>query len=201
MEPNTHLHNTWLSLIRKQRKEVAIPLVPFEFLMIDGDIVQYDREKFYDFCEDAGATIRHELEMIGEPVKLDGLEFTKSWHKGNGGFLLQLGINANDDHGIFYYPLSQLVWTHHRNLLRRKSNPHLTSYGYKQLNSLRHSYIYAWGEVKSASAWSKDARAMVSDKTITARINSGWEAEAAITIPKSKQSTTRSIPKQSRRKP
>ena len=201
MEPNTHLHNTWLSLIRKQRKEVAIPLVPFEFLMIDGDIVQYDREKFLDFCDEAGATVHHELEMVGEPVPMDGLEFTKRWHKGDGRYLLQLGINANDATGFLYYPLDQLAWTCHRNLLRRKTKPHLTSYGCHRLNSLKHSLIYAWGEVKSARAWSMDARAMVSDKTITARINRGWEAEAAITTPKCKQNKTRSIPKSSRRKP
>ena len=201
MEPNTHLHNTWLSLIRKQRKEVAIPLVPFEFLMIDGDIVQYDREKFLYFCDEAGATVHHELEMVGEPVKLDGLEFSKRWHKGDGRYLLQLGINANDATGFLYYPLDQLAWTHHRNLLRRKTKPHLTSYGYERLYALKHSYIYTWGEVKSASAWSKDARAMVSDKTITARIKSGWDKEAAITTPKSKQTKTRLTTNQSRRKP
>ena len=201
MDVNTHLHKTWLSLIRKQRKEVAIPLVPFEFLTFDGDIVQYDRETFLDFCDEAGATVHHELEMVGEPVLIDGLEFSKQWHKGDGRYLLQLGINANDSTGFLYYPLTQLAWTHHRNLLRRKTKPHLTSYGHQRLNSLKHSYIYAWGEVKSAMAWSKDARAMVSDKTITARINSGWEVEAAITTPKRKQTKTRMKPKSSRRKP
>ena len=169
--------------------------------MIDGDIVQYDREKFLDFCDEAGATVHHELEMVGEPVLLDGLEFTKRWHKGNGGYLLHLGINANDERGIYYYPLSQLAWTPHRNLLRRKTKPHLTSYGHQRINALKHSLIYAWGEVKSASAWSKDARAMVSDKTITTRIKSGWDTEAAITTPKSKQTKTRLTTNQSRRKP
>jgi hypothetical protein len=61
MDVNTHLHKTWLSLTRKQRREVAIPLVPFEFLMIDGNIVQYDKQRFYDHCDMAGATIHHEL--------------------------------------------------------------------------------------------------------------------------------------------
>jgi len=184
MDPNKHIHKTWLSLIRKQRQEVATPLVPFEFLMIDGDIVQYDKEKFYDFCDEAEATIHHELEMVGEAILLDGLEFTKRWTKGDGGYLLQLGINANDERGILYYPMSQIVWTPHRNLLRRKTEPHLTPYGHRRLNALKHSPIYAWGERKSASAWSKDARALVSDKTITARINSGWDAEAAISTPR-----------------
>ncbi len=122
--------------------------------------------------------------MVGEAILLDGLEFTKRWHKGNGGYLLQLGLTAEATTGMLYYPMSQLVWTPHHNLLRRKTEPHLTSYGYERLNALRHSPIYAWGERKSASAWSKDARAMVSDKTITARINSGWEAEAAIATPR-----------------
>jgi hypothetical protein len=187
MDVNTHLHKTWLSLIRKQRRRVAAPLVPFEFLTFDGDIVQYDKQKFYDFCDEAGATVSHELEMVGEPVKLDGLEFTKRWHKGNGGYLLQLGINANDATGFLYFPLSQLTWTCHRNLLRRKTKPHLTSYGHERLSTLKRSYIHAWGEQKSALSWSKDARAMVSDKTITARINNGWIAEAAIATPKSTQ--------------
>jgi len=184
MDPNKHIHKTWLSLTRKQRREVATPLVPFEFLTFDGDIVRYDKEKFYDYCDEAEATIHHELEMVGKAILLDGLEFAKRWRKGDGGYLLQLGINANDERGIFYYPLSQLVWTPHRNLLRRKTNPHLTSYGHERLNTLRHSLIHAWGERKSASAWSRDARALVSDKTITARINDGWEAEAAIATPR-----------------
>ena len=184
MDLSTHLHNTWLSLIRKQRKEVAIPLVPFEFLMIDGDIVQYDREKFLDFCDEAEATIHHELEMVGEAMLLDGLEFTKRWRKGDGGYLLQLGLTADATTGMLYYPMSQIVWTPHRNLLRRKTDPHLTSYGHQRLKALRRSTIYAWGERKSASAWSKDARAMVSDKTITARINNGWDTEAAIATPR-----------------
>ena len=185
MDLNTHLHNTWLSLIRKQRKEVATPLVPFEFLMIDGDIVRYEREKFHDFCDAAGATILHELEMVGDPVRLDGLEFMKRWHKGDGGYLLQLGINFNESAGLLYYPLSQLTWTPHRNLLRRKTKPHLTSYGHLRLNGLKRSYIYAWGERKSASAWAHDSRARVSDKTITARIKDGWKPEAAISTPRS----------------
>lgn len=184
MDLNTHLHNTWLSLIRKQRKEVVTPLVPFEFLAFDGDIVRYDREKFHDFCDVAGATIHHELEMVGDPVLLDGLEFSKRWRKGEGGYLLQLGICANDATGLLYYPLTQLTWTPHRNLLRRKTKPHLTSYGHLRLNGLKRSYIYAWGERKSASAWSRDKRACVSDKTITARINDGWEPEAAISTPR-----------------
>jgi hypothetical protein len=185
MDLNTHLHNTWLSLIRKQRKEVATPLVPFEFLAIDGNIVQYDKQKFYDFGDVAGATINHELEMVGEPVLLDCLEFSKRWIKGDGGYLLQLGLTADSMTGLTYYPLSQLAWSSHRNLLRRKTRPHLTSYGYQRLNGLRHSYIHAWGERKSASAWSRDKRARVSDKTITARIDDGWDAEAAISTPRS----------------
>ena len=185
MDLHTHLHNTWLSLIRKQRREVATPLVPFDFLMIDGDIVRYDREKFLDFCDAAGATVHHELETVGQPLLIDGLEFSKRWRKGNGGYLLQLGLSANDATRFLYYPLTQLTWTPHRNLLRRKTEPHLTSYGRQRLQGLRRSYIYAWGERKSASAWSRDKRARVSDKTITARINDGWEPEAAISTPRS----------------
>jgi hypothetical protein len=185
MDVNTHLYNTWLSLIRKQRREVATPLVPFEFLMIDGDIVRYDREKFLDFCDAAGATVRHELEMVGDPVLLDGLEFSKRWRKGDGGYLLQLGISANEATRFLYYPLSQLAWSTHRNLLRRKTRPNLTSYGHLRLNGLKRSYIYAWGERKSASAWSRDHRARVSDKTITARIKDGWKPAAAISTPRS----------------
>lgn len=184
MDLHTHLHNTWLSLIRKQRREVATPLVPFDFLAFDGNIVTYDKEKFYDFCDAAGASIHHELEMIGEPVMLYGLEFSKRWNKGNGGYMLQLGISYNDATEMMYYPLSQLIWTPHRNLLRRKTTPHLTSYGHQRLNSLKHAYINAWGERKSASAWSRDHRARVSDKTITARIKDGWIPEAAISTPK-----------------
>lgn len=184
MDLNSHLHNTWLSLTRKQRKEVATPLVPFEFLAFDGDIVRYDKEKFYDICDAAGASIHHELEMIGEPVMLDGLDFYKRWRKGNGGYMLQLGISKNDATEIMYYPLSQLVWTPHRNLLRRKTKPRLTSYGHQRVNALRHPKIFAWGELKSASAWSRDHRARVSDKTITARIQDGWIPEAAISTPR-----------------
>jgi hypothetical protein len=185
MDLNTHLHNTWLSLIRKQRREVATPLVPFEFLMIDGDIVRYEREKFHDFCDAAGATLHHELEMVGDPVRLDGLEFSKRWHKGDGGYLLQLGFNFNESAGLSYYPLTQLAWSSHRNLLRRKTRPNLTSYGHLRLTGLKRSYICAFGERKSASAWSRDKRARVSDKTITSRINDGWDAEAAISTPRS----------------
>ena len=185
MDLNTHLHNTWKCLTRKQRRELATPLVPFEFLAIDGDIVQYDKQKFYDFSDLAGATINHELEMVGDPVLLEGLDFSKRWLKGDGGYLLQLGIHASDSAGVQYYPLSQLVWTSHRNLLRRKTKPHLTSYGHQQLNALRHSTICAWGDVKSASAWSRDKRARVSDKTITSRIDDGWTPELAISTPRS----------------
>ena len=181
----THRENTWKHLIRKQRSDVARPLVPFEFLAIDGDIVRYDKEKFHDFCDAAGATLHHELEMLGDPLLVEALEFTKHWRKGIGGYLLQMGIHFNENAGLLYYPLSQLVWTSHRNLLRRKTKPHLTSYGHQQLNALRHSTICAWGDVKSASAWSRDKRARVSDKTITSRIDDGWTPELAISTPRS----------------
>ena len=184
MDLNTHLHNTWLSLIRKQRKPVATPLVPFEFLAIDGDILRYDKEKFHDFGDAGGATIHHELEMVGQAMLIDGLEFSKRWHKGDGGYLLQLDINFNERFGLLYYPLSQMVWTSHRNLLRRKTRPILTSYGYQRLKGLKHSKILAWGELKSASAWSRDNRARVSDKTITSRINDRWTPELAISTPR-----------------
>lgn len=184
MDVNTHLYNTWLSLIRKQRKEVTTPLVPFEFLAFDGDIVRYDRGKFHDFCSAAGATLHHELEMSGEPILVEAVEFTKRWTKGDGGYLLQLGITFNEAAGLLYYPLSQMIWTSHRNLLRRKTRPILTSYGYLRLKALKHARILAWGELKSASAWSRDKRARVSDKTITSRVNDGWTPELAISTPR-----------------
>ena len=180
----THRENTWKHLIRKQRSEVARPLVPFEFLAIDGDIVRYDKEKFHDFCDGAGATVDHELEMLGDPILVDAVEFTKHWRKGYGGYLLRLGISYNETAGLLYYPLSQLVWTSHRNLLRRQTKPNLTSYGHQRVNALRHSKIIAWGEMKSANAWSRDIRARVTDKTITARIADGWTPEAAISTPR-----------------
>ncbi len=179
----THRENTWKHLIRKQRSEVARPLVPFEFLAIDGDIVRYDKEKFHNFCDASGATLHHELEMLGDPILVEALEFTKHWRKGIGGYLLQLGITYNENAGLFYYPLSQLTWTPHRKLLRRKTKPNLTSYGHQRLSTIRHSKIVAWGEMKSASAWSRDKRARVSDKTISARIADGWKPEDAIAMP------------------
>ena len=180
----THRENTWKHLIRKQRSEVALPLVPFEFLAIEGDIVRYDKQKFHDFCDAAGASVHRELEMLGSPVLVDNVEFTKRWQKRYDKYLLQLSISYNETARLVYYPLNQLVWTPHRSLLRRKSKPILTTYGHQRLNEIRHSKIFAWGEMKSASAWSRDTRARVSDKTIKARINNGWKPEAAISTPR-----------------
>lgn len=43
--------------------------------------------------------------------------------------------------------------------------------------------VTIWGETKTLSQWSRDARCMANRSTIGGRIHRGWEPEAAITTP------------------
>jgi hypothetical protein len=182
-----HIDDTWKSLIRKQRTEVDCPVIPYTFLSFDQGIVRYDKEKYQSFCKASGATINHELEMIGEPIEIDGLEFKKQWHKGNGGFLLQLGLNDSFDGQFKYYPLDQMRWTSHKNLSRRKTTPILTSYGRNRLANNQTHHVKAFGEEKSVNAWANDSRCVVSDKVLKKRLDNKWKPELAITTPRNQQ--------------
>ena len=182
---NTHLHNTWNSVIRKQRSERTEQLIPLAFMMEQNGMAYYDKEAFYDHAREQGATTRHELEYVGEPVYVPGKEFIKTWQKNLGRmrFICSLQLRTIEDSGCYYYPIEQIVWTNHKNLSRRKTVPKLTSYGKNHWKNGQITRVTAWGEVKSANAWSKDPRGVVSDKIIKRRIDAGWKPEDAISTP------------------
>ncbi len=182
---NQHIHATWTSFVRKQRSERDIQIVPLAFIDGDHGLVAYCKESFYQHAYDLGATIRHELEFLGDPVFVPGIEFSKCWQKNleQMRFLCTLEIHHIAESGCWYYPMEQIVWTSHKNLSRRKTVPNLTSYGHKHWKSGQVTRINAWGETKTASSWAKDSRSCVSDKTITKRIGAGWKPEVAISAP------------------
>jgi hypothetical protein len=81
-----------------------------------------------------------------------------------------------------------MKWTSHKELAKRKTQVNLTSYGRKHFKDTYKAptqvkRITAWSEIKTANAWSNDARAKVSDKIITRRISRGWKPEDAISTP------------------
>ena len=182
-----HIDDTWKSLIRKQRSEVGCPVIPYTFLSFDQGIVRYDKEKYQSFCKASGATLNHELEMTGEPIEIDGLEFKKQWYKGNGGVLLQLGLDDSVDGQFQYYPVDQMRWTSHKNLTRRKTRPIVTSYGKKRLQQNQTRLVKAFGETKSVNAWANDSRCVVSDKAIKHRLENKWKPELAIITPRNQK--------------
>lgn len=157
-------------------------MVPLAFIVECNGVVTYDKESFYDHARAQGATTKHELEFVGDPVFLPGIEFVKIWQKNldRMRFICSLELRAIKESGCWYYPIEQIVWTSHKNLSRRKTVPHLTSYGMKHWKNGQIKRITAWNETKSAYAWSKDARAKVTDKIITRRISKGWTPEDAI---------------------
>jgi hypothetical protein len=184
-EVNKHINASWKGFIRKQRSERKIQIIPLAFINECNGIVSYDKELFYQHAHDQGATLRHELEFVGDPVFVPDIEFTKRWQKNleRMRFLFSLEIRAIEGSGCYYYPIGQIVWTSHKNLSRRKSKPNLTSYGEKHWKSGQINRITAWGEAKSANAWANDSRALVTDKVIKRRIDAGWSPEAAISTP------------------
>ena len=184
-ELNRHIHETWVKYIRKQRSERREQLIPLAFITEFNGTANYDKEAFYDHAYDQGTTLQHELEFVGDPVFVAGVEFSKRWQKNldRMRFICTLELRSIEDSGCYYYPIEQIVWTSHKNLSRRKTVPNLTTYGMKHWMSGQITRITAWGEVKSANAWAKDPRAMVTDKIIKRRIDAGWSPEAAISTP------------------
>jgi len=182
-----HIDDTWKSLIRKQRSEVGSPVIPYTFLSFDQGIVRYDKEKYQSFCKASGATLNHELEMMGEPIEIDGLTFWKKWHRNNNKVLLELGLSDSIDGQFQYYPLDQMTWTSHKNLNRRKNKPILTSYGAKRILSNQTLRVKAFGEEKSVNAWANDSRCVVSDKVIKHRLDNKWKPELAIITPRNQK--------------
>lgn len=184
-ELNKHLHLTWKSYIRKDRKECLDQTVPLAFMEEHQGLWVYDKEHFYEHAKSQNASTRHELEMLGLPTFVPGAAYNKHWQKNyeSNVFLLSIQLYGVESGGVWYFPLDQLVWTSHKNLSRRKATPKLTNYGFAHWMGMKVTSITAWGESKSANAWSHDPRSNVSDKTITQRINLGWAAEDAITIP------------------
>lgn len=47
-------------------------------------------------------------------------------------------------------------------------------------NTRKNLYVTVWGETKHVSAWLRDSRCVVSDKTLRARLRAGWDAGQAI---------------------
>lgn len=188
-EINSHLHNTWKSFIRKQRSEREHQIIPLAFIVECNGLVCYDKEGFYDHAREQGATKRHELELLGDPVFVPSIEFSKHWQKNldRMRFLYSLELRDIEGSGCFYYPIEQIVWTSHKNLSRRKTTPNLTTYGMKHWKSRQITRITAWGEAKSANAWATDPRGVVSDKIIKRRIDAGWSPEVAISTPPGKK--------------
>lgn len=182
-----HIDDTWKSLIRKQRSEVGCPVIPYTFLSFDQGIVRYDKEKYQSFCKAFGATLNHELEMTGDPIEIDGLEFKKQWHRNNDKVLLQLGLDDSVDGQFQYYPVKQMTWTSHKNLTRRKTKPILTAYGVKRILRNQTRRVKAFGEEKSVNAWANDSRCVVSDKVLKKRLDNKWKSETAITTPRNQK--------------
>lgn len=182
-----HIDDTWGSLVRKERSEVACPVIPYTFLSFEQDIVRYDKEKYQNFCKASGATLNHELEMVGEPIVIDGLTFWKKWHRNNDKVLLELGLSDSYDGQFKYYPLDQMRWTSHKNLTRRKTKPILTSYGRKRLRKNQSHLVKAFGESKSVNAWANDSRCVVSDKALKKRLENKWKPEVAIVTPRNQK--------------
>lgn len=182
---NQHIQDTWKAFIRKQRSEREHQIIPRAFIVECNGVVSYDAESFYDHAREHGATTKHELEFVGDPVFVAGVEFSKRWQKNldRMRFLYALELRDIEDSGYYYYPIEQIVWTSHKNLSRRKTIPNLTSYGMKHWTSGQITRITAWGEAKSANAWANDPRGVVSDKIIKRRIDAGWSPEAAISTP------------------
>ena len=179
---NQHIQDTWKAFIRKQRSEREHQIIPRAFIGECNGVVSYDKEAFYDFAREQGATTKHELEFVGDPVFVAGVEFSKTWQKNldRMRFLYALELRDIEDSGYYYYPIEQIVWTSHKNLSRRKTVPKLTSYGKNHWKNGQITRVTAWGELKSTNAWAKDSRALVSDKIIKRRIDAGWSPEAAI---------------------
>lgn len=188
-ELNRHIHATWKKFTRKQRSEREEQIIPLAFIVECNGVVSYDKESFYQHAFDQGATLQHELEFVGSPVFVPGIEFLKTYQKAYQRnlkrliFLRTLEIRQIEDSGCWYYPIDQIVWTSHKNLSRRKTVPNLTTYGMKHWKGGQITRITAWGERKSANAWANDPRCVVSDKIIKRRINAGWSPEAAISTP------------------
>jgi hypothetical protein len=182
---NRHIQDSWKAYIRKQRSEREHQIVPLAFIVECNGVVSYDKEAFYDHAREQGATTRHELEFVGDPVFVPGKEFIKTWQKNldRMRFLYSLEFRDIEDSGCFYYPIEQIVWTSHKNLSRRKTVPNLTTYGMKHLRNGQITRITAWGERKSANAWANDPRGVVSDKIIKRRIDAGWSPEVSISTP------------------
>ena len=187
---NIHIDKTWKRFTQKTRRTNPDQLVPYAFLDFDGRCWSYEKEAFYRFAYEQGATTRHELEFVGDPIYMDGLTFQKTWQlnrKWKVSFPT-LDIQCDSLQGFYYYPLDQMQWTSHKELAKRKTPANLTSYGTKHFKDTYKAptqvkRITAWNEIKTANAWSKDARAKVSDKIITQRISKGWTAEDAISTP------------------
>jgi hypothetical protein len=184
-ELNQHIHATWKKYIRKQRSERKRQIVPLAFIVECNGVVTYDKESFYQHAYDQGATLQHELEFVGSPVFVPGMDFLKTYQKNleRMRFLCSLKIRHIEGSGCWYYPIEQIVWTSHKNLSRRKTMPNLTTHGIQHWKSGLITKIKAWGEMKSVNAWSTDRRALVSDKIIKRRIDVGWTPEAAISTP------------------
>lgn len=182
---NIHLHNTWKSFIRKQRSERGEQLIPLAFITEFNGTVSYDKEAFYNHARKQSATTKHELEFVGMPVFIPGIEFIKTWQKNLDllRFMYSLEFRSVENSGCWYYPIQQIVWTSHKNLSRRKTVSHLTTYGLTHWKSRQINRIKAWDEVMSANAWANDPRGVVSDKIIKRRIDAGWLPERAISTP------------------
>ena len=184
-ELDRHIQDSWKAFIRKQRSERECQTIPLAFIVECNGVVSYDAEGFYEHAYNQHATLQHELEFVGIPVFVPGIEFSKRWQKNleRMRFLCSLEIRHIEDSGCWYFPIEQVVWTRHKNLSRRKTTPNLTSYGMKHWKSGQITRITAWGEAKSANAWASDPRGVVSNKIIKRRLDTGWSPEAAISTP------------------
>jgi hypothetical protein len=187
---NIHIDKTWKRYSRKSRSTNPDQIVPYAFLSFDGRVWSYEKEAFYQHAFEQGATTRHELEFFGDPIYMDGQTFQKTWQWNVKWDVYFPNISIQYDclQGFYYYPLEQMKWTSHKELAKRKTPANLTSHGHQHFKSTYKkptpvTRIRAWNETKTANAWSKDARAKVSDKIITRRILKGWIPEDAISTP------------------
>ena len=150
----------------------------------DGMFLSVAKEETY--VDQVGFRTTYEICLLDyrRIVAFDG------WH-GPGDYY-GIDVVKDADDWITDYELS---WVPIAEISKMKPLPKLSGYGRKRLRAYRNSHkpqppraprrgktssILAFGEYKSAYAWSLDPRANASDRAIKTRIKAGWDAEAAI---------------------